>query len=148
MNGYNSIRVLSNRFAVTNSIFQILFSALYNSSKLPPPRPAKHKRFVSNAYFSYTLLVRQRKRLTFTIVTCLLILAIGAILLSLHSNRDYSNPSFLGYKNNVISCASFYGGNHETDAQIYDQWKKHEPIGCQIQFENPTLCPVIKLMPY
>jgi len=74
--------------------------------------------------------MRRRKGLIYTIIAALVILAIGVILLKIHSDKKYNNPGFQSYKSNLIACESFFGGNHQTDAQIYVEWKENAPIGC------------------
>jgi hypothetical protein len=43
---------------------------------------------------------------------------------------NYNDPGFKAYKENEYYCDSFFGGKHQSDAKIYQQYLKKQVIGC------------------
>jgi hypothetical protein len=65
-----------------------------------------------------------------TVVLLVVIFIGSAVSFYFYEHPGYSNPDFKSYKNEVIYCSQFFGGNHQSDREIYKNWKNRELIGC------------------
>lgn len=70
------------------------------------------------------------KRQFFVMGFTLLFIVSGGLIYIYKVNSGYNNPSFKAYLKEHHYCAGYYGGETETDEQIYKQWKENELIGC------------------
>lgn len=60
-----------------------------------------------------------------------LMLVISLTLYWHFANAKYNNPDFKSYVKDRGYCDQFYGGTHENQAQLYEDWQQsHGMIGC------------------
>lgn len=74
-----------------------------------------------------------QNKIRFVYLGCILLLVLVVttiLLVRLNDRRNYNDLGFKKYKESVIYCGSFWGGNTLSDRDIYDRWKQNKVIGC------------------
>lgn len=76
--------------------------------------------------------IKERKqRIIFCFIAALLIVGVGySFYYAKQHKAGYNNPDFKAYLEMHHYCSGFFGGETETDEQIYKQWQEKQLIGC------------------
>jgi hypothetical protein len=64
------------------------------------------------------------------IILLVVVLAGSWMIYFLYENPGRNDTDFQNYKKQVLYCSQFFGGQHESNRQIYENWKNHQLIGC------------------
>lgn len=68
------------------------------------------------------------------VIVLILIILFGGVAFYCYQypfNPKYTSAQFKSYKRARLHCDQFFGGTHETDAELYDDMKiNHGTVGC------------------